>query len=135
MAKLTRRIAIATALAGAATPAAAAPQEPRTRRGCLVPTEPELSLAEAGDVLARAEFMIDALRAKGWLDSDERAARCLAYFRDRAMGKRDGREFQAAVVDFLRDNGQSLDWLLTGDVCALICRLGVAAWVERNEPV
>jgi hypothetical protein len=84
--------------------------------------------------LERGALMIDALRAPGWLDSEERAARFLRYLERCATGKRDNAEWQEAVVDFLRDNGQSLNWLLTGDVKALICRLGVAAWVEHTEP-
>jgi len=135
MAAIDRRLCL-TILGTLAAPIPAASQEPKPRlRRCLIPAEPQLSPAELGATLARAEFMIDALRSRGWLDSEERAARFLRYFEHCATGKRDNDvEWREAVVDFVSDNGQSLDWLLSGDVAALICKLGVAAWVQRTEP-
>jgi hypothetical protein len=77
--------------------------------------------------LARAEQMIEILRTRhvceGWhghgLD-ETAAARALAYFRNWAAGGEDNVDEWMAVVKFLGDHGQSIDWIVLGDPGALI---------------
>ena len=89
--------------------------------------------AESFDVkaaLARLEQIIEILRTRavchGWHDGgglDETgAARALAYFRAGCPEESD-KDFaeRREVFQFLRDHGQSLDWIICGDPVALIC--------------
>jgi hypothetical protein len=94
---------------------------PMTHRKELAMTE----LIDHRAILARAEQIIDLLRTchvrDGWRLDEEGAERALRYFRRMAKGGRDNdREFTAAR-EFLYRNGQSLDWVISGDLRGMIC--------------
>jgi hypothetical protein len=82
--------------------------------------------------LPRMEFIITTLAtyvvADGWHESWEsgpmpqRAADVMAYFRKRANGARENAAQEDKVNDFIRDCGQSMDWIFDGDPRGMICR-------------
>jgi hypothetical protein len=80
-------------------------------------------------ILARAEQIIDLLRTchvrEGWRLDEEGAERTLRYFRRMAKGGRDNNREYTAAREFLYRNGQSLDWVISGDPRGMIC--GAAA--------
>jgi hypothetical protein len=75
-------------------------------------------------VLKRFEQMIGLLRTchicEGWRLDEEAVARSLRYLRHLVDGGRnDAREWQA-LMDFLSQHGQSIDWILVGDPVGMI---------------
>ena len=78
------------------------------------------SVIDHAAALARAELMIDCLRrfhiCEGWTVDQNECERILDYFRSSTN------EMPGFVVRFFREHEQSLDWVLLGDVGALICR-------------
>jgi hypothetical protein len=82
--------------------------------------------------LARMEYIVDTLAtcvvAEGWHESwesgpmPERAADVIAYLRKRAAGGRENAAQEAKVNAFIKDCGQSLDWIFDGDVRGMICK-------------
>jgi hypothetical protein len=94
--------------------------------------------------LPRMEYIIDTLAtyvvAEGWHESWEsgpmpkRAADVMAYFRARAGGARENVAQEEKVNAFIKDCGQSLDWIFDGDVRGMICRAaGAKAMVTREK--
>lgn len=96
---------------------------------------PSPSVAKASDInqaaatLARCEQVVDTLRTKficqGWTMDEAGAQRALSYFRNPVVtgpGEDDDYAYWEAEA-FLRDHGQSLDWVLDGDLGGMICRL------------
>lgn len=82
-------------------------------------------------VLARAEQMMQLLRTdhayigNHFKIDEPNAERALRWFRDVASGRRtfaDESEEFGCVVEFLRNHGQSIDWIFDGDVSAMICK-------------
>jgi hypothetical protein len=81
--------------------------------------------------LQRMEYVINTLAtyvvAEGWHESWEsgpmpkRAADVMAYLRKRADGVRENAAGEAKVNAFIKDCGQSLDWIFSGDVRGMIC--------------
>ena len=61
---------------------------------------------------------------------EKKAARALEYFRrcrDEGVSlqeQEDGSEEERAALVFVRDIGQSIDWILDGNVAGMICGLG-----------
>lgn len=81
--------------------------------------------------LARLEHIIETLRgayvSKNFKLDEGAAARALNHFRAAAAGKTDGDdpEWQAeetAALEFIYDHGQSLDWIIGGDMRVMICK-------------
>jgi hypothetical protein len=82
--------------------------------------------------LQRMEYVINTLAtyvvAEGWHESWEcgpmpkRAADVMAYLRKRADGARENAAEEAKVNAFIKDCGQSWDWIFAGDVRGMICR-------------
>jgi hypothetical protein len=116
--QITRRVAVTTALAGAAIPIAG--------------VVPALALAADNPIdyagaLARAEQVIDYLRTchvcEGWhgrgLD-EEAAERMLQYFRNPPPEDDPDDKF-IEVVRWAADHGQSLDWIVDGEPGGMIC--------------
>jgi hypothetical protein len=94
--------------------------------------------------IGRMEQIITTLAtrvvAEGWHESWEsgpmpkRAAEVMAYLRARAAGKRENAAQDAAMVAFISDCGQSVDWIFDGDVGGMICR-AAGAKVEKAQMV
>jgi hypothetical protein len=92
--------------------------------------------------LPRMEYVIDTLAtyvvADGWHESWEsgpmpkRAADVMAYLRAQAAGKRENAAKEAEVNAFIKDCGQSWDWIFGGDVRGMICK--AAAGTAAPEP-
>jgi hypothetical protein len=80
-------------------------------------------------ILARVEQIVDLLRTchvrEGWKLDEEGAERTLRYFQRRAKGGRDNMAEWGAATDFLYRNGQSLDWVILGDLRVMICNAAV----------
>jgi hypothetical protein len=78
------------------------------------------------EVLARAELMIAVLRGRHAYDGrqfDEQSAiRTLQYFCRMAEGHPDDDAEWKAAVEWISSQGQSLDWILSGDLRDMICR-------------
>jgi hypothetical protein len=124
-------------LAAAAAPAAAAPA------AALAASVAPASKAEMDGVaiLARAEAMIDRLRtchiADGFKLDQDRAGRLLAYCRRLAADSTydNHAEFDEAC-GFIRDHGQSLDWLFCGDEGSMVCKLAAkSSAAAKGDPV
>jgi hypothetical protein len=66
----------------------------------------------------RFDQILEILRsrsiAEGWSLDEVQAARARRYFDTRSTGD------EAAVVDFIGDHGQSLDWVLCGDPVSMV---------------
>jgi hypothetical protein len=83
-------------------------------------------------VYKRMEYVITTLAtyvvAEGWHESWEsgpmpkRAADVMAYLRKRADGARENAAEEAKVNAFIKDCGQSWDWIFDGDARGMICR-------------
>jgi hypothetical protein len=87
-------------------------------------------------ILARVELVIDSLRTchvrAGWRLDEEGAERTLRYFRHCADGGEDDNHEYTAASEFLRRNGQSLDWVLLGDLRVMICRAAANARLDED---
>jgi hypothetical protein len=74
--------------------------------------------------LARFEQMLEVLRANyicaGWRMDETEVELALQYFRRLARGGREMAREREAALQFLRDHGQSLDWICDGDVRGMI---------------
>ena len=77
--------------------------------------------------LGRAESIIDALMTRvvcaGWARPDrEDRERFLRYFRQQVANPTyDDADDWGAVIGFCERYGQSLDWLMRGEPCSMIC--------------
>jgi hypothetical protein len=94
-------------------------------------------------VSKRAKQVIEGLRGyygqHHWTADDEKAAaRMLAYCRSQAAGKRCNTTTEAAMMRFLWDHNQSLDWVFRGDLTTMITDLAASsphrAKVVKNLP-
>jgi hypothetical protein len=95
--------------------------------------------------LARFDMLLDRLRnlhiCNGWSVDEMGAAQALQYFRERAAAgtwaiDEDNEAEMAkelATSDFLREHGQSLDWIICGDLGALVA--GAAVHSPRADKV
>ena len=116
---LTRRNLVAGA---AAVPALALPA---VAGAAATPSLDELAALDRAAIVARAEQMVEVLRtchvADGWQLDEPRAARFLDSLRRLDFADGDSAE-QAVVLDWVRDHGQSYDWIFDGDPLAMVCR-------------
>jgi hypothetical protein len=120
LSRVTRRIVMeALALTALASPSIAASQD----AAAIPPISEEV--ADYSAMLKRAEYCIECLRTRYICDGckvhEEGAERVLRYFRSQAAGEPDNAEEWQAIIDFFCSHGQSLDWILSGDPCGLIC--------------
>jgi hypothetical protein len=87
--------------------------------------------------VARAEQIIDLLTVcyirEGWKIDAAAAKRALAYVRRYAKDGSDPDNGRIAAINFFGSNGQSLDWVLAGDIRGMIC--GLAKHSERAAAV
>jgi hypothetical protein len=87
--------------------------------------------------VARAEQIVDLLTVcyvrKGWKIDAAAAKRALAYVRRYAKDGSDPDDGRAAAINFFCSHGQSLDWVLAGDIRGMIC--GLAKYSERAAQV
>jgi hypothetical protein len=81
---------------------------------------------DARAVLVRAEQAIEILRTRhvcaGWQVDEDGADRALKYFRAMAAGAAEDDDAFRTAIDFLREHGQSVDWILAGDPGGMICQ-------------
>ena len=85
--------------------------------------------------LQRLERVVTVLRTsyicEGWKLDEERANNAIRHFRTVAATDRYGHEGPSdecfEVFRFLADHGQSLDWVLLGDIGGLICKAASAS--------
>jgi hypothetical protein len=115
--KLTRRTLIAGT---AAVPAAAGLAPPATA-------------SDRAMILARAEHVVELLRSRyiceGWNLDEARAADFLESVR--RLDFTDGNsEEMTTIVGWAADHGQSVDWIIRGDVAGMIC-----SGAERSVPL
>jgi hypothetical protein len=117
------------------------------RKNTTKPSRPPAGRTNAEiykQALPRMEYIITTLAtyvvAEGWHESwlsgplPKRAADVMAYVRGRAAGKRENAALEAEVNAFIKDCGQSLDWIFGGDVRGMICR-AAGAKAEMAEMV
>jgi len=77
--------------------------------------------------LKRAEEIVDLLRTRyvreGWKIDDAAAEQALSYFRGWAADGSDDDDLREAAIRFLSSHGQSLDWVIDGNIGGMICGL------------
>jgi hypothetical protein len=78
-------------------------------------------------ILARAEEVVRVLSGEyvvcdGWKMDEAGAETVLAYCRSRAAGGPEDDAAEGVMIRFIVDHGQSLDWVLCGDLRGTICR-------------
>jgi len=116
---LTRRNLVAGA---AAVPAFALPAVAGT---AATPSPDELAALDRAAIVARAEQMVEVLRTchvvDGWQLDEPRAAHFLDSLRRLDFNDGDTAEM-TAVLDWVQDHGQSLDWIFCGDPVRMVCR-------------
>jgi hypothetical protein len=87
--------------------------------------------------IARAEQIVELLSVcyvrKGWKIDEVAAQRALAYCRAYAKDGSDPDDGRKVAFDFFHSHGQSLDWVLAGDIRGMIC--GLAKHSQRAEDV
>jgi hypothetical protein len=87
--------------------------------------------------VARAEQIVELLTVcyvrEGWKIDKSAAKRALAYVRRYAKDGSDPDDEREAAFDFFHSHGQSLDWVLAGDIRGMIC--GLAKHSERAADV
>lgn len=87
-------------------------------------------------ILTRLEQIVDLLRTcyvrDGWRLDEEGAERTLRYFRRMAMGGRENNHEFTAASAFLYRNGQSLDWVISGDPRGMICHAAANARIDAD---
>lgn len=105
----------------------------------IPPTSPLVKLDDERPAasVARAEQIVELLTAcyvrEGWKIDAAAAKRTLAYVRRYAKDGSDPDDGRAAAINFFRSHGQSLDWVLAGDIRGMIC--GLAKHSERAAEV
>jgi hypothetical protein len=112
----------------------------RTDKANLFGTPPTSHLVVLGDdrpaaSLPRAEQIIELLSTcyvrEGWKIDKAAAKRALAFVRGYAKDGSDPDAGRKAAIDFFHTHGQSLDWVLCGDIRGMIC--GLASHSERAK--
>jgi hypothetical protein len=73
-------------------------------------------------VLARLEYAIDALHARGHQIDRGAAARALSYFSARASGAEYNEQAWRAAVEFMIEQGLCFEWVINGNVGSMIER-------------
>lgn len=98
---------------------------------------PETGIDRAATI-ARAEYLVERLADRfvkdGWHEHFDRQR--AAKFID-ALRRQNYSEFDEAseiVVQWMRDHGQSLDWLYTGEVGSMLCRAAKGSPAARAIP-
>jgi hypothetical protein len=85
----------------------------------------------------RAEQIVELLSTcyvrEGWKINKAAAKRALAFVRGYAKDGSDPDDGREAALDFFHSHGQSLDWVLCGDIGGMIC--GLAKHSERAAEV
>jgi hypothetical protein len=123
------------------TPRKTAPKI-RTRKNNVFDIPPTSPLVVLNDdrpstSVARAEQIVELLTVcyvrKGWKIDAAAAKRALAYVRRYAKDGSDPDDGRAAAINFFCSHGQSLDWVLAGDIRGMIC--GLAKHSERAAEV
>lgn len=103
---------------------AAAPEPPATAHATATAVNPPRDL-DWSAVASRLEQIVDILRRSyvntGWQLDETAAARAIAYCRRRAAGGRSSGSAEMAIIDFVGNHGQSLDWVFCGDLGGMIC--------------
>jgi hypothetical protein len=103
------------------------------------PTSPMVALDDDKPAasVARAEQIVELLTVcyvrKGWKIDKAAAKRALAYVRKYAKDGSDPDAGRKAAIDFFCSHGQSLDWVLAGDIRGMIC--GLAKHSQRAADV
>jgi len=102
------------------------------RKNITKPSRPRTGAHIYKQALPRMEYIVTTLAtcvvAEGWHESWESgpmpklAADVMTYFRARASGARENAAQEAKVDAFIRDCGQSWDWIFAGDVRGMICK-------------
>jgi hypothetical protein len=95
----------------------------------IPPTSPLVKLDDNRPAasVARAEQIVELLTVcyvrEGWKIDKAAAKRALAYLRKYAKGGSDPNDGRKTALDFFYSHGQSLDWVLAGDIRGMICGL------------
>ena len=71
-------------------------------------------------VLARLEYAIDSLHARGHQIDRGAAARALSYFSARASGAEYNEQAWRAAVEFMIEQGLCFEWVINGKVGSMI---------------
>jgi hypothetical protein len=71
-------------------------------------------------VLARLEYAINSLHARGHRIDRGAAARALSYFSARASGAEYNEEAWRAAVEFMIEQGLCFEWVINGNVGSMI---------------
>jgi hypothetical protein len=83
----------------------------------------EINMAAASNynaVLARLEYAIDSLHARGHQIDRGAAARALSYFSARASGAEYNEQAWRAAVEFMIEQGLCFEWIINGNVGSTI---------------
>jgi hypothetical protein len=85
-------------------------------------------------IIARAEELVDVLSTshvrEGWSLDKDRATQFLENVRqlDIAAGDTD---HERKIIEWVRDHGQSLDWLLCGDPGVMVCKAAARSMISN----
>ena len=71
-------------------------------------------------VLARLEYAINSLHARGHRIDRGAAARALSYFSARASGAEYNEEAWRAAVEFMIEQGLCFEWVINGNVGSML---------------
>jgi hypothetical protein len=71
-------------------------------------------------VLARLEYAIDSLHARGHQIDRSAAARALSYFSARASGAEYNEQAWRAAVEFMIEQGLCFEWVINGNMSSMI---------------